>query len=193
MPYSVLQRAFDALVPPGLQWYWKVDIFEEITDEATAIHRRYGEAIPTPLSTMHMYPISGAAARVPEDATAFAYRNGGWVGVFRCRVNECRQEPWPDDALKNDEGNLAQPTGRGCCGLDDHFVLTACLRQPRQNVSLLDHGEERVTRHKRARGAHGRQLASHRGLSGPRRSRYDDQFAHCSIVLDPCCGGASND
>src|SRR5215212_3655218 len=33
-------------------------------------------------STMHMYPISGAAARVPEDATAFAYRNGGWVGVF---------------------------------------------------------------------------------------------------------------
>lgn len=110
-----------------------------------------------------------------------------------CRVNECRQEPWPDDALKNDEGNLAQPTGRGCCGLDDHFVLTARLRQPRQNVSLLDHGEEGVTRHKRARSAHGRQLASHRGLPGPRRSRYDDQFAHCSIVLDPCCGGASND
>ena len=34
-----------------------------------------------PLSTMHMYPISGAAARVPYDATAFGYRNGGWVGV----------------------------------------------------------------------------------------------------------------
>ncbi|HXS30025.1 MAG TPA: BBE domain-containing protein, partial [Steroidobacteraceae bacterium] len=27
-------------------------------------------------------PISGAAARVPEDATAFAYRNGGWTGVI---------------------------------------------------------------------------------------------------------------
>jgi hypothetical protein len=81
MPYSVLQTAFDALLPPGLQWYWKVDFFERITDEAIPIHRRYGETIPTPLSTMHMYPISGAAARVPEDATAFAYRNGGWVGV----------------------------------------------------------------------------------------------------------------
>ena len=46
------------------------------------MHRRYGEAIPTPLSTMHMYPISGAAARVPQDATAFAYRNGGWAGVI---------------------------------------------------------------------------------------------------------------
>ena len=30
---------------------------------------------------MHMYPISGAAARVPENATAFAYRNGRSVGV----------------------------------------------------------------------------------------------------------------
>ena len=82
MPYSVLQTAFDALLPKGLLWYWKVDFFEQITEEAIAVHRRFGETIPTPLSTMHMYPISGAAARVPEDATAFAYRNGGWVGVI---------------------------------------------------------------------------------------------------------------
>jgi FAD/FMN-containing dehydrogenase len=82
MPYSVLQSAFDALLPKGLQWYWKADFFEEITDEAIAVHRRYGGMIPTSLSTMHMYPISGAAARVPEDATAFAYRNGGWAGVI---------------------------------------------------------------------------------------------------------------
>jgi FAD/FMN-containing dehydrogenase len=81
MPFSVLQTAFDALLPTGLQWYWKVDFFEHITDEAIPIHRRYGETIPTPLSTMHMYPISGVAARVPTDATAFAHRNGGWVGV----------------------------------------------------------------------------------------------------------------
>ena len=69
------------LMPKGLQWYWKVDFFEQITDEAIAVHRRYGETIPTPLSTLHMYPISGAAARVPRMPTAFAYRNGGWVGV----------------------------------------------------------------------------------------------------------------
>jgi hypothetical protein len=34
MPYSVLQSAFDALYPNGLQWYWKADFFTEITDEA---------------------------------------------------------------------------------------------------------------------------------------------------------------
>ena len=82
MPFAVLQSAFDGLLPAGLQWYWKADFFEEIPDAAIAVHRRYGESIPTPLSTMHLYPISGAAARVPEDATAFAYRHGGWNGVI---------------------------------------------------------------------------------------------------------------
>jgi hypothetical protein len=31
---------------------------------------------------MHLYPIDGAAARVAGDATAFAYREGGWAGVI---------------------------------------------------------------------------------------------------------------
>ena len=82
MPYPVLQSAFDPLLPSGLQWYWKADVYEQITDEAIAAHRRYGARIPTPLSTMHLYPISGAAARVPADATAFAFRRGGWAGVI---------------------------------------------------------------------------------------------------------------
>jgi FAD/FMN-containing dehydrogenase len=82
MPYTVLQSAFDALAPKGLQWYWKADFFTEITDEAIALHRRYSKLIPTPLSNMHLYPISGAVTRVAEDATAFAYRDGGWAGVI---------------------------------------------------------------------------------------------------------------
>jgi FAD/FMN-containing dehydrogenase len=82
MPYWVFQTAFDPLVPPGLQWHWKSAVFEEITDDAVTVHRQFGERIPTPLSTMHMYPIGGAAARVPEDATAFGYRGGGWIGVM---------------------------------------------------------------------------------------------------------------
>ena len=38
--------------------------------------------VPTGHSTMHMYPIDGAASRVPQNATAFAYRDGGWAGVI---------------------------------------------------------------------------------------------------------------
>ncbi|QYN17362.1 FAD-binding oxidoreductase [Amycolatopsis sp. DSM 110486] len=82
MPFTALQSAFDALYPTGLQWYWRADVTTEISDEAIAIHRRFGEALPTMHSTMHMYPIDGAAARVAADATAFPYRDGGWSGVI---------------------------------------------------------------------------------------------------------------
>jgi hypothetical protein len=82
MPFTVLQSAFDALYPAGLQWYWKADFFAEISDAAVDVHLKYGAQLPTGHSTMHLYPIDGAASRVPQDATAFAYRDGGWAGVI---------------------------------------------------------------------------------------------------------------
>ena len=82
MPFDVLQSAFDALLPAGLQWYWKADFYEEISDAAIDVHCKYGELLPTGLSTMHLYPIDGAVTRVAPDATPFAYRDGGWAGVI---------------------------------------------------------------------------------------------------------------
>jgi FAD/FMN-containing dehydrogenase len=82
MPFDVLQSAFDALYPAGLQWYWRADFFNQISDTAIDVHRKYGAMLPTGHSTMHMYPIDGAASRVPADATAFAYRDGGWAGII---------------------------------------------------------------------------------------------------------------
>ncbi len=82
MPFNILQTAFDELFPPGLQWYWRADFVEEIPDEAISVHEKFGAELPTGHSTMHLYPIDGAAARVTEDATPFAYRNGGWAGVI---------------------------------------------------------------------------------------------------------------
>jgi FAD/FMN-containing dehydrogenase len=82
MPFTVLQSAFDALYPAGLQWYWRSDVFAEISDAAIEVHRKYGAQLPSGHSTMHLYPIDGAASRVPADATAFPYRGGGWSGVI---------------------------------------------------------------------------------------------------------------
>jgi FAD/FMN-containing dehydrogenase len=82
MPYSVLQSAFDALNPAGLQQYWRADFFSEISDAAIDVHVKYGKQLPTGLSAMHLHPIDGAASRIPADATAFAYRDGGWAGVI---------------------------------------------------------------------------------------------------------------
>jgi FAD/FMN-containing dehydrogenase len=82
MPYNALTTTFDALYPAGLQQYWRADFFDDITDDAIAVHERFGARLPTGHSTMHLYAIDGATARVPSDATPFAYRGGGWSGVI---------------------------------------------------------------------------------------------------------------
>jgi FAD/FMN-containing dehydrogenase len=82
MPYTALQGAFDALYPTGLQWYWRADVFHEISDAAIDIHLKYGGDLPTMHSSMHLYPIDGATSRVASDATAFPHREGGWSGVI---------------------------------------------------------------------------------------------------------------
>lgn len=82
MPFPALQSAFDGLYPPGYQWYWRADFVDELPDEAIAAHVRHGEALPTMLSSMHMYPIDGAVHQVADDATAWAYRNSQWAQVI---------------------------------------------------------------------------------------------------------------
>jgi FAD/FMN-containing dehydrogenase len=82
MPYPAIQKMFDGLLPPGLQWYWRADFFNDLRSEARKVHRDFGSKIPTPLSQMHLYPITGAAARAPKDKTAWAYRDAKYAGVI---------------------------------------------------------------------------------------------------------------
>ena len=81
VPYPALQSMFDALYPPGLQWYWKGDFVRQIPDQAIAEHRRFAE-VPTGHSVMHLYPVNGAAHRVKKDATAWGYRDANWSMIF---------------------------------------------------------------------------------------------------------------
>jgi FAD/FMN-containing dehydrogenase len=82
MPYPALQSAFDALYPPGLQWYWRADFVNELSDEAIERHVEHGSRLPTMQSTMHLYPIDGAAHRVGKNDTAFSYRDARWAEVI---------------------------------------------------------------------------------------------------------------
>jgi FAD/FMN-containing dehydrogenase len=82
MPYPAIQSLFDGLLPHGLQWYWRADFFKELGPEVRAKHLKFGSSIPTPLSQMHLYPISGAASRVGPEDTPWAYRNAAYAGVI---------------------------------------------------------------------------------------------------------------
>lgn len=82
MPHPTLQSAFDALYPPGLHWYWRADFVKELSDEAIALHVKHGAELPTMHSTMHLYPISGAAHRVGKHETPWSYRDAAWAEVI---------------------------------------------------------------------------------------------------------------
>jgi FAD/FMN-containing dehydrogenase len=82
MPHAALQGAFDGLYPPGDQWYWRADFVKEVSDEAVDLHARFGAAMPTLQSTMHLYPVDGAAHDVGSSDTAWSYRDATWNAVF---------------------------------------------------------------------------------------------------------------
>ncbi|MFK7600943.1 FAD-binding oxidoreductase [Deinococcus sp. SM5_A1] len=98
MPFSALQSAFDGLYPPGHQWYWRADFVKELSDEAIEKHLEHARTLPSMLSTMHLYPINGAAQRVGQDETAWSYRDATWgmviVGVDPDRANAGTIKDW---------------------------------------------------------------------------------------------------
>jgi FAD/FMN-containing dehydrogenase len=96
MPYPALNSAFDALVPPGLQHYWKAAYVRELTDEAIAVHMEHGPKVPAVNSTVHLYPIDGAVHDVPADATAFGHRDANFAPVIAGM--------WPDPS--ENEANI---------------------------------------------------------------------------------------
>src|SRR5690242_679484 len=98
IPWPVLQSLFDGLFPPGLQWYWKADFFNDLSDQAIELHTKYAEQLPTIQSTMHLYPISGAVHDVGKDETAFNFRDANFaevmVGVDPDPANNERMIAW---------------------------------------------------------------------------------------------------
>ncbi|WP_241759676.1 FAD-binding oxidoreductase [Pyxidicoccus parkwayensis] len=101
MPFPMLQTAFDALYPPGHQWYWRADFVNELSDAAIAKHAEFAERMPTMQSSMHMYPIDGAVHRVGPHDTAFSFRDVKWaeviVGVDPSPANAQAITTWTKD------------------------------------------------------------------------------------------------
>jgi FAD/FMN-containing dehydrogenase len=81
VPMPGWNSAFDALLPPGEQWYWRGDFIEELPDAALEVHAEWAAKSPSWKSLMHLYPIDGAASRVGNDETAWGYRNARWSQV----------------------------------------------------------------------------------------------------------------
>lgn len=97
MPYAALNSAFDALVPRGLQHYWKAEFVGDLSADAIQAHMEHGPRVPVVNSTAHIYPINGACHDVAADATAFGHRDATYAVVIAGM--------WPDPA--DNEANTA--------------------------------------------------------------------------------------
>jgi hypothetical protein len=82
VPYPALQSLFDGLYTKGLQAYWRADFVNELPDELIERHLEWGQKLPSMHSTMHMYPIDGAAHDVGSTDTAFSYRDAQFAEVI---------------------------------------------------------------------------------------------------------------
>ena len=119
MPYPALNAAFDGLVPPGLQHYWKANFVKELTDDAIAAHLEHGPKVPVVNSTVHIYPINGAVHRVGSTETAFAYRDANFATVIAGM--------WPDPA--DNEANTAW--------VRDYYAATAPLSEEGGYINFM--------------------------------------------------------
>jgi FAD/FMN-containing dehydrogenase len=96
MSFSALNSAFDGLVGPGLQHYWKTLFSNGLTDATIEAHTKYGPQVPVVNSTIHIYSINGAVHDIATDATAFGHRDAKYATVIAGM--------WPDPS--QNEANI---------------------------------------------------------------------------------------
>jgi FAD/FMN-containing dehydrogenase len=74
-PYVTHQKMLDPTAPHGRHYYWKSHTLDPLTDEVIDVVVEQAATITSPLSTVPLFTLGGAVARVPEDATAFPNRD----------------------------------------------------------------------------------------------------------------------
>jgi hypothetical protein len=83
MPYTELQKSFDAAGPKGMRYYWKSHYMNDLSDEAIDVFVNHSKHLPGPLSAVGFEQFGGAITRVKVGDTAFPQRSASYVlGLF---------------------------------------------------------------------------------------------------------------
>ena len=134
MPFVEIQQLFDADYPDGMRYYWRSLHLPGLSDEVIAcaldwLHRR-----PSPETTLDLWHLGGAMARVAPDATAYGDRSAPFLlGI---------ESNWTDPV--DDDANVAWT--RACV---EAFEPLSTGRQYLNFPGFLEDGEQTL------RSAHG--------------------------------------
>jgi len=91
-PYVNWQQAFDPLLTPGFRNYWKSHNFTHLNDKALESMIAYAGKLPSPHCEIFVGLISGAANRIPKDATAYPSRDAKFVMNVHARWEEAKDD-----------------------------------------------------------------------------------------------------
>ncbi|MBP1634089.1 MAG: linked oxidase-like protein [Acidobacteria bacterium] len=98
MPYVAVQSLLDEANPPGRRNYWKADNYGSLPDEAIDALLQSAARPVSPFTTVLVQPMGGAAARIPDDATAMGWRQARWalhiLGMWEDAREDERQIAW---------------------------------------------------------------------------------------------------
>ncbi|ADJ15248.1 FAD-binding oxidoreductase [Halalkalicoccus jeotgali] len=93
--YADFQALLDEDYPDGLNYYWKSLYLTDLSDECIERLLAAGERAPSALSTVDVWQLGGAIARVDPDHTAFAHRSEPFLLGIEANWED------PDDAEEN--------------------------------------------------------------------------------------------
>ncbi len=79
IPYAALQAVLDDVDPPGHRYWDRGDYLVDLSDGVIEALVAGGAATSSPLTEILIFPMGGATARVPVDATAFGDRTAPWA------------------------------------------------------------------------------------------------------------------
>lgn len=94
-PFAVHQTMFDQSYRYGCWYYVRSCDVSELTDDVIDIAVEYGSRIRSPLSSLALWQMGGAVARVDENATAFHGRNAGFT--FNINGNTVAEEGFAEE------------------------------------------------------------------------------------------------
>ncbi len=78
-PYLAHQKMFDPSFRHGHWYYFRSCDVAALTDDVIDVMTEYGQQITSPITSIALWQMGGAVARVDESATAFNGRNAGFT------------------------------------------------------------------------------------------------------------------
>jgi FAD/FMN-containing dehydrogenase len=99
MPYVGVQQLLVAANPPGLQNYWKADMYPELPDEAIEALIAKSTPPPSPMHGIIVQPLGGQVHRVDDEAMAMGWRaSANWavhiLGAWENPAENDAQTAW---------------------------------------------------------------------------------------------------